>query len=262
MYLLIGTSKALLIDTGDVEDASKVPVATTVMALLPANASGKLPLLVVHTHRHLDHRAGDVQFAQLPNVQVVGFDIGSLRQFYKFANWPGGIAQIELGDRIVDAMPTPGHNATEVSFYDRTTGLFFSGDFLLPGRLLIDDAKADIASAKRVANFVRDQPVSFVLGGHIEMNSEGKLYDWGSQYHPNEQVLQMSKQDLLELPATLETFNGFYTTSGKFTMENSMRILIVSAVLILGVIVALVWAILHYVRRRKRVRTLRKVTHV
>lgn len=43
----------------------------------------------------------------------------------------------------------PGYNETEVSFYDRNTGLFFSGDFLLPGRLLIEDAKADLASAKK-----------------------------------------------------------------------------------------------------------------
>src|SRR6185295_130081 len=141
------------------------------------------PLLVVHTHRHLDHRAGDGQFAGLPNVQVVGFDIDSVRQFYQFTDWPNGLAQIDLGDRIIDVIPTPGHNETEVSFYDRNTGLFFSGDFLLPARLLIEDTKADIASADRVAAFVRDRPVSFVLGSHIELNSAGDTFPWQSQYH-------------------------------------------------------------------------------
>jgi glyoxylase-like metal-dependent hydrolase (beta-lactamase superfamily II) len=33
-------------------------------------------------------------------------------------------------------IPTPGHNATHVVFYVRITGLLFSGDFLMPGRLL------------------------------------------------------------------------------------------------------------------------------
>src|SRR6266567_2266022 len=57
MYLLIGSTKALLIDTGDVADPSQMPLAKTVMGLLPGDASEKLPLLVVHTHRHGDHRA-------------------------------------------------------------------------------------------------------------------------------------------------------------------------------------------------------------
>ncbi|MFZ0951732.1 MAG: MBL fold metallo-hydrolase, partial [Candidatus Sulfotelmatobacter sp.] len=140
MYLLIGSTRALLIDTGDVADANQMPLAKTVMQLLPGDGGTKLPLLVVHTHRHLDHRAGDGQFIHLPNVEVVGFDVDSVQRYYKFANSPNGLAQIDLGDRTVDVIPTPGHNETEVSFYDRNTGLFFSGDFLMPGRLLIDDA--------------------------------------------------------------------------------------------------------------------------
>src|SRR5579864_7657393 len=59
MYLLIGSTKALLIDTGDIADPNVVPLADTVMRLLPGEGPTKLPLLVVHTHRHLDHRAGD-----------------------------------------------------------------------------------------------------------------------------------------------------------------------------------------------------------
>src|SRR5438477_5852447 len=67
MYLLIGSGKALLIDTGDVADSRQVPLADTVLHLLPASGGATLPLLVVHTHRHLDHRAGDAQFANLPS---------------------------------------------------------------------------------------------------------------------------------------------------------------------------------------------------
>ncbi len=163
MYLLIGSGKALLIDTGDVADPTRMPLATTVMQLLPGTGPAKLPLLVVHTHRHLDHRAGDDQFVHLPNVQVVAWDLDSVRRYYNFTDWPNGLAQIDLGDRIVDVIPTPGHNATHVAFYDRNTGLFFSGDFLMPGRLLIDDADADLASARRAAGFVKDRPVSYVL---------------------------------------------------------------------------------------------------
>jgi hydroxyacylglutathione hydrolase len=55
LYLLIGSEKALLIDTGAVADAEKMPLARTVLALLPLKDGARLPLLVVHTHQHRDH---------------------------------------------------------------------------------------------------------------------------------------------------------------------------------------------------------------
>jgi hydroxyacylglutathione hydrolase len=251
MYVLVGSKKALLIDTGDIEDPNQMPLANTVMRLLPGDGSAKIPLLVVHTHRHLDHRAGDAQFAHLPNVQVVGFDIDSVRRYYNFSDWPNGLAQIDLGDRTIDAIPTPGHNETEVSFYDRTTALFFTGDFLMPPRLLIDDTNADLASANRVAAFVRDRPVTFVLGGHIELDALGNTFTWESQYHPHEHILPMTKDDLLALPAAIASFNGFYTHSGNFIMMNSMRVLIAWAVLDGVVLIALVLMLVRYLRRRR-----------
>ena len=262
MYLLLGSTKALLIDSGDLADPIQMPLAQTVMHLLPGDGSAKLPLLVVHTHRHLDHRGGDGQFAHLSNVQVVGFDIDSVRRFYDFTDWPNGLAQINLGDRTVDVIPTPGHNETEVSFYDRNTGLFFSGDFLMPGRLLIDDANADLASAKRVAAFVKDRPISFVLGGHVELDADGETFPWQSQYHPNEHVLQMTKDDSLALPAAVSSFNGFYTTNGKFILINSMRMLITFAVCAGVVLIAFVIILVRYIRRRRRTRSLRVAEQV
>jgi hydroxyacylglutathione hydrolase len=257
MYLLIGSSRALLIDTGDIEDSKVIPLADTVMHLLPGDGPSKLPLLVVHTHRHLDHRAGDAQFTHFSNVQVVGFDIDSVRSYYKFTDWPNGLAEIDLGDRTVNVIPTPGHNETEVTFYDRGTGLLFTGDFLMPARLLIDDTSADVASADRIAAFVKDRPVSFVLGGHIEMNSAGELFPWESQYHPHEHVLQLTKDDVLALPETIRSFNGFYRVHGKFTMENSMRILIAFGIGALAIAAAIVWFLVRYIARRKRARKAR-----
>jgi len=252
IYLLIGSEKALLIDTGDARDPAKMPLANAVMRLLPGEDSAKMHLLVVHTHRHSDHRAGDEQFGHFPNVQVVGFDSDSVRRFYHFTDWPKGLAQIDLGDRTVDVLPTPGHNETEVSFYDRNTCLFFSGDFLLPGRLLIDNANADLASAQSVAAFIKDRPISFVLGGHIEMDTNGNLFPWESQFHPNEHVLQMKKDDLLALPAAIRSFNGFYSKSGNFIMMNSIHLLFAEATLVLVAIVAFIWILIRSIRRRKQ----------
>ena len=251
LYLLIGSSRALLVDTGDVSDAKAMPLADTVQKLLP----DKLPLLVVHTHRHSDHRAGDGQFAGRPNVEVVGYDIDSVKHYYGFTDWPNGQAQIDLGGRIVDALPTPGHNETEVSFYDRDTTLFLSGDFLMPARLLIDDAAADLASAQRVADFVKDRPVAYVLGGHIELDDKGEAFDFGSTYHPHERPLPLAKADLLALPAIIASFNGFYSQSGMFIMLNQTRQLYAfgtGALVVLGGMIYGLWRSIRWWRRRRR----------
>jgi hydroxyacylglutathione hydrolase len=250
MYLLVGSTKALLIDTGDVADPKQMPLAETVMALLPA--ASKLSLIVVHTHGHLDHRLGDSQFAHLSNVEVVPADLIHVRKYFGFTDWPSGLAQVDLGDRTVDVIPTPGHYPSHVSYYDRQTGLFFSGDFFLPGRLIIDDASADLASAQRVADFVRDRPVSYVLGGHVELDTDGAMSYVGSHYHPHEHALQLTKQDLLALPAIISSFNGFYSQNGVFVLYSQTRILLALGFVLIVVLVALGMLVRWYRRRRKR----------
>ncbi len=244
LYLLIGAKRALLIDTGDVSDPARMPLARTVLGLLPAAGAAKLPLLVLHTHGHYDHRRGDAQFQGLPNVQVVGTDLDSVKQYFGFKDWPNGTAVVDLGDRMVEVLPTPGHHVSEVSYYDRRTGLFFSGDFFLPGRLLIADRAADVASAVRMADFVRYHPVAYVLGGHIELDAKGHGYGLlGSTYHPNEHVLQMPRDALIALPVIVGEFNGFYTRYGIFVMLSQNRILAAIAVALLVLLTLVVLAV-------------------
>ena len=239
IYLLIGKTKALLIDTGAVADAKTMPLAQTVISLL-ANPGSRLPLRVVHTHGHLDHRSGDDQFRALLDVEVVPTDLENVKSHLGIADWPNGIGHIDLGDRVIDVIPTPGHYSSHVAYYDRQTGLFFSGDFLLPGRLLIEDTDADLASARRVTEFVEQRPITYVLGGHIELEDSGKIF-LGTPYHPNERPLQLTKQDLLALPGIVSGFNGFYAKRGVYVLMNQNRILILLGV---GAVVLLVAIIL------------------
>ncbi|GAB2592251.1 MBL fold metallo-hydrolase [Dyella jejuensis] len=255
MYVLIGTDRALMIDTGDVADPTLMPLARTVMGLLPGQGAAKLPLLVVHTHGHLDHRAGDPQFQALPNVQVVGTDLQHVKQYFGFNHWPDGVDHIDLGHRVVDVIPTPGHYPSHVSYYDRNTALFFSGDFFMPARLIIDNTAEDIASAKRVAEFIRNRPVTYVLGGHIEVDANGDTFDFGSTYHPNEHVLQLDKQDLMGLPAIVGQFNGFYNQRGMYVMMNQYRVLaaqLAALLLIVAGVVVMIWRFVRHRRRRRR----------
>jgi glyoxylase-like metal-dependent hydrolase (beta-lactamase superfamily II) len=251
IYLLIGSDKALLIDTGAVADSKAMPLAETILELLPDKDGKKLPLLVAHTHRHSDHRAGDPQFVSLPSVQVVPFDLNGVRAFFGFNNWPNGIAHLDLGGRTVDVIPTPGHNETHVAFYDERTGILFSGDFLLPGRLLIEDAAAYRESALRVIDFLKTRPLSHILGGHIELNSAGHAYRFGSHYHPNEHRLELAKEDLTVLPAAFESFNGFYARYPDYILTNPIRNLIVLAVIAVAVLIFVVWGVRRLLRRRR-----------
>lgn len=117
-----------------------------------------MPLLVVHTQGHLDHRAGDAQFASVPSTKLVSSSLEPMRAFFGVTNWPDGIAQVDLGNRTVDVIPTPGHDEAQFALNDRRTGILFSGDFLLPGRLTIEDSAAFYRSAARVADFREDAP--------------------------------------------------------------------------------------------------------
>ena len=238
IYLLIGKTKALLIDTGAVADAKIMPLAQTVISLL-SNGGSRLPLMVVHTHGHLDHRSGDDQFRALPDVEVVPTDLESVKSRLGIADWLDGIGQIDLDDRVIDVIPTPGHYPSHVAYYDRQTGLLFSGDFLLPGRLLIEDTDADLASARRVAKFVEHRPITYVLGAHIELDESGKTF-FGTRYHPNERPLQLTKQEVLVLPGIVSGFNGFYAKRGVYVLMNQNRILIFLGVAAVALLVAII----------------------
>ena len=252
IYLLVGSDKALLIDTGAIADPQKMPLAKTIRELLPNKDDKKLPLLVAHTHRHSDHRAGDPQFASPPSVQIVPFELEGVRTFFGFTDWPNGIAHLDLGDRTVDVIPTPGHNETHLAFYDNKTGILFSGDFLMPARLLIQDAAAYRESALRVVDFLKTRPLTYILGAHIELNTAGHAYRFGSHYHPDEHRLELTKEDLTALPAAFDRFNGFYARYPNYILTNPTHNLVALAVLAVAVLILIVWGVRRLLRRRRR----------
>src|SRR5262245_65079729 len=55
IYLLIGSDKALLIDTGAVADPKAMPIEKPILELMPGKDAKRVPLLVDHQHRHSDH---------------------------------------------------------------------------------------------------------------------------------------------------------------------------------------------------------------
>ena len=234
VYLLIGADRALLIDSGEAPAAA--PLAREVVALLPVTAGGRMPLLVVHSQA--SHAAGDARFVALPRVEVVGASLSSVRRYFGLTGWPEGQATIDLGGRVVDVLPAPGPGEAGLVFYDHATALMFTGDFLLPGRLTVDNAAADAASARRIADFSEGRPLAYVLGARIGMNLDGQLYTAGARWHPAERPLQLSRTELEALPGVVGGFRGVYARRGGFTLINRAyeRDLVVAALAIAVVV--------------------------
>ncbi|MEO6597197.1 MAG: MBL fold metallo-hydrolase [Planctomycetota bacterium] len=216
MYLLAGNTKALLLDTGATASAALFPLQATVQALLDAyelaNNLPDLQLIVAHTHGHGDHTQANGQFVGQPNTTVVGTSISALQAFFGITSWPTQTVSYDLGGRTVDITPVPGHHSAHIATYDRETGALFSGDTLYPGFLFISDLTAYKASIARLVAFAGNNPITDILGGHIEMTATPNVaYPYGTVYQPNERHLALQVMHLIELNTALGSIFGSVT---------------------------------------------------
>lgn len=208
LFLLFGNDQALLLDTGATAAPEHFPLRRTIDALI-ADWLARHPrpgyrLTVAHTHAHGDHVAGDVQFTDRPDTTVVGTGLDDVLACYGLTGWPDTTATVDLGGRVLDVIPGPGHQAAATVFYDRHTGLLFTGDSLYPGRLYVFDWPAFIATVDRLLAFCETRPVTHILGCHIEMTTTpGRDYRMGTTYQPDEPPLQLTLDHLRALRESL-----------------------------------------------------------
>lgn len=196
VYVLVGSQTALVLDTGATNTAG---VRDAARALV-----GDRPMLVAHSHSHGDHVASDARFTGQPQTTVVSTSRAAVEAAFGIAAWPTGQATLDLGDRVLDVLAIPGHEAAHIALYDRETGILFTGDSLYPGLLFINNWTDYRASITRLARFVATHPVSHVLGAHIEMTSTPKLnYAYGTTFQPAEHVLELDASHVAELDAAL-----------------------------------------------------------
>jgi hydroxyacylglutathione hydrolase len=209
LFLLFGPESALLLDTGATPEPEYFPLRDTVDGLvedwLAEHPRPGYRLTVAHTHGHGDHVQGDGQFADRPDTTVVGRDLPEVREFFGLTDWPDGAAEFDLGGRVLDVLPGPGHQIAAAVFYDRETGLLFTGDTVCRGRLYVFDRPTYVRTIGRLVDFSRTHPVTHVLGCHIEMTTTpGRDYHLGTTYQPDEPPLQMSAEHLHALRRALD----------------------------------------------------------
>src|SRR5215468_677399 len=214
VFLLFGDDRALLLDTGDGKDNHLAAAVVRLVRLWRERTGHRVAsLIVAHTHEHGDHTGGDADLAALRvpelTVAVTPLDLEATKRLYGITSWPTDVGHLDLGRRVLDAIPIPGHSKLSIALYDRRTQILFSGDTLYPGRLYVFDFAAFEASIARLVQFTADRPVAHVIGNHIEQTSTPfRDFPIGTVFQSDEHELALSRGALLELQAALAGMHG------------------------------------------------------
>ncbi len=200
MYMFFGDDQVLLEDTG----AGNIPITSVVYGViddwLAARGQESIELLVVNSHGHGDHTQGNGAFMGQPNTTVVGTSVAAISGYFGIDDWPEQSVTHDLGGRMIDVVPIPGHHPSHVALFDHATGMLLTGDTLYPGRLYISDFQTYVTSIQRLVDHTAGQTVCHVMGTHIEMTSTpGEDYPFGATAHPDEHGLPLTIEHVVEL---------------------------------------------------------------
>jgi len=223
LYLLFGAERALLIDTGVEGVDLRKEIDRHIEVWADAHNQKEPELVVMHSHGHRDHKGGDAQLANRPNTLLVGLEADEIEEFFGIEKWPETIGSIDLGGRILEIIPTPGHTDSHVMVFDPVTQILFSGDAVYPGRLYFQCEKARTyeASINRLADYVRSREVQWLLGAHIEMTTEsGRTFEQQNKRRRGEHLLELPASIVSDIQATLVDQAGQYTveSEGEFIL--------------------------------------------
>ncbi|HZS27244.1 MAG TPA: MBL fold metallo-hydrolase [Candidatus Angelobacter sp.] len=172
-YLILGKKRALLFDTGmGISNIKKLVEGLT-----------NLPVSVVNSHTHNDHVGDNWRFSDIYGMDTAftrenakgstadakaeitpdaicgklpaGFDAKAYatRPFH-ITHWLHGGEKIDLGGRVLEVIPTPGHTPDSISLWDAQNKLLFTGDMYYPGPIFLyrpeTDLDAYVASIKKM----------------------------------------------------------------------------------------------------------------
>ena len=169
-FLIVGSSRAVLFDSG----LGVGRIGAVVSRLTP------LPVTVINSHTHFDHVGGNGEFGDVRNLDSpyslasARGEVGQLLREYAKETLaedrvcgalPAGVTSrqyamptwriaahvrdgeiIDLGDRRLEVLGTPGHTPDSLSLLDRANGLLFTGDTYYSGEIYLWAPETDLAA--------------------------------------------------------------------------------------------------------------------
>lgn len=148
-FLLTGTQKALLIDSGmQTHNAKELARGLT-----------DLPIELFNTHADIDHIGSNEQFdtVMMNPAELVNYKKPHTSQTVAPV-CDGDI--IDLGERPLKAIALPGHTPGSTALLDLNSGMLFSGDPIQDGRIFMFGAMrnlpAYILGLKRLTGFTEE----------------------------------------------------------------------------------------------------------
>lgn len=225
-YLITGTKRALLFDTGPgVRDISKIVRALT-----------SLPVTALPSHMHFDHTGGlrafcNIAMADLPALRACerdgwfhasdelfrGWREGMVWTPLRVSNWLPIGSRIDLGGRDLKAVHTPGHSPDSISLWDAASGILFAADFVYPGPLYAQipgaDLKAYCETAETLLPMLTGQATVFCA--HGQPDHEG-----------NHRAPQLARSDIADLAASLIRLRASDSRPPVWPVNDRMRLLL------------------------------------
>ena len=170
IFLLLGTKKALLIDTA---------FGRGEFPNLVNRLKGDLELMVVNTHGHFDHTGGNMWFPKVymhknamayANVPFEPLDEAWLANMpypdYEMISIDDGYV-FDLGDRNVEVLWTPAHSDSSLTFLEHKRRLLFCGDEFDAGQANLntfESVGAFLKNCKRLQK--REAEYDFIMPNH------------------------------------------------------------------------------------------------
>ncbi len=177
-YLIVGSERAILLDTGMGVDDIKVAV----------DALTEKPIVVVNSHAHWDHIGGNHLFDEIWIHPAEAADLESgvgndvMRRWFQpeqlSGPLPDGVTaetmvippskatgllqdgqQFDIGGRVLEVVYGPGHSVGGISLVDRASGILFSTDVAYGGALYVyavDDLQVYQRSLTRLVALAPD----------------------------------------------------------------------------------------------------------
>jgi glyoxylase-like metal-dependent hydrolase (beta-lactamase superfamily II) len=160
MYIVVGSKRAMLIDTGTkCSDLNEIVRKVT-----------DLPFDVVVTHKHIDH-AGNIRY--FPEVYLQPLD-SAVRMEIPFSGkylWLKDGDEFDLGERQIVIYEMPGHTPGSVVLFDKNISAAYTGDAFGSGQVWLQlrphvPMKTYYESCARMEELMREQGITKLYVGH------------------------------------------------------------------------------------------------